>query len=294
MTTLSEKYIAGFLDADGTFGIRFLKKNTGFFPTFYLQFSQETKKDKILHLLNDSINAGNVYVVGSDSKSYSRLEIPTKQARMLLSRIKKYLVIKRQYADFCLDYFQDLKGPYSLDETKYHEKLLRKNRKTLVTLMQNHPTRKWVAGYFDGDGCVAYSYRKHTGCTYISARITAEPAYRIGLDLLQKAFGGKVYMEKHKEGNYPVWVLPLPPSKAKQFFNYFAKHSVIKHDQLYFVLACAEGGNFRDGKAIKDVIAQLKAQEQRLNDQNTDISKLVENISFDIKLKRDRPVEYAV
>lgn len=291
MTTLSEKYLAGFLDADGTFGIKFIKKNTGHFPVFYLDLCQEAKKDKVIHLLKESFG-GTVHEVGDKSRM-SRLSLPSKQARMLLFRIKKYLVIKRQYADYILDYFQSLKGPYTDMETREHEKHIKLMRKEKVALLQNHPTRKWLAGYVDGDGCVAYSYRKVSGLVYISMRITAEPAYRAGLDLLKKAFGGNIYGEKHIEGTYPVWVLPLPPSKAKQFFGYFAKHSIVKRDQMYFILGCAEGGNFRDGKAISNTIKQLKAQEQRLNDQSADVAELVRAVDFDVKLTRNRPVEYA-
>lgn len=293
MTLLSEKYIAGFLDADGSFGIDFVKKNTGFFPRFNLSFSQETKKDKVLHLIKESINDdGYLDSVKGRVNPQSRLTLQYVKAVMLLSRISKHLVIKRQYAEYLLDYYKSMKGPYTLDEINVHKKRLKENRKTLVTLMQNHPTRKWLAGYFDGDGCVAYSYRKKTGCIYISVRITTEPAYIISLELIQKAFGGKIYKENKEEGIYPVWVLHLPPSKAKQFFSYFAQHSVVKKEQIYFVLGCAKGGNFRDGETIRQVIKQLKAQEQRLSGQSVDVSRLINSVSFNIKLKRNRPIEY--
>ena len=294
MTILSEKYIAGFLDADGSFGIDFVKKRTGYFPRFNLSFSQETKKDKVLHLIKESVGGdGYLDSVKGRVNPQSRLTLQYVKAVMLLSRIKKYLVIKRQYADYLIDYYNEMKGPYTAEEIKGIKKHLKESRKTLVSLMQNHPTRKWLAGYFDGDGCVAYSYRKKTGCIYISVRITTEPAYIVSLELISKAFGGKIYKESKKEDEYPVWVLHLPPSKAKQFLGYFAKHSIVKKDQLYFVLGCAKGGNFRDGQTIRQSIKQLKAQEQRLSGQNVDVSRLVNNVSFDIELKRKRPVEYA-
>lgn len=285
---LSEKYIAGFLDADGSFGIIFRKKSTGLFPHFYLQFSQETAKDKVLYLMNESMKCGSVHQV----RRQSVLTIQSKQARMVLSRISKHLVIKRQYADFCLDLYSSLKGPYSPLEARKFEKELSANRKKLTKSTQNHPTRKWLAGYFDGDGCIGYSYRKNTGCTYISARIVAEPAYKAGIELLNKAFGGGIYQEKHKEGVYPVWVLHLPPSKAISFFGYFGKHSVVKKDQIDFVLGCAKGGNYRDGKTIVEAIKQLKAREQRLSDRGADIQSLLSKVDFNRELKRNRPVSY--
>ena len=213
---------------------------------------------------------------------------------MLLSRIKKYLVVKQQYADYLLDTFQEMKGPYTIEEVRIHQQTLRDKRKELTGLLQNHPTRKWVAGFFDGNGCLGVSYRKHTGCCYISARIVADNHYRASIDLLQKAFGGGIYTEKHKEGTYPVWVLNLPPSKAKEFIPYFAKHSIVKKDQLYFVLGCAEGGNYRDGYTIKTIMSQLKAQEQRLTDQNADVAALLRTVDFNRELKRNRPVEYGI
>ena len=289
---LSEKYIAGFMDADGSFGVKFNKTASGYKPAIWLKFSQETAKDKVLEYIQQSIG-GSLF----PCKNQTVLEVPQKQARKLLSRIRKHLVIKRHFAEVCLQTVYEHRGVHiSLDEVHVIKAHLKHQRKHVPSPMPNFPSRKWVAGYFDGDGCLAVSYRKHTGCCYISARVTAEMHYRVGVDLLLRAFGGKIYDVKKTEGVYPMWVLSLTPSKAKKFITYFAKHSVVKRDQLYFVLRCAEGGNFRDGKAIQTTMKHLKAQEQRLSDPSADIRALVENVDFNVKSPRfrNRPTEYRV
>lgn len=287
---LSEKYIAGFVDADGSFGVKFNRTDNGYTPALSMQCSQETAKDKVLEYIQESVG-GTLHF----RRSQTVLEIPQKQAKKLLSRIAKYLVIKRHFANVCLEVIEN-SGKLTLDEVHDMKRYLKEERKKNPIPMPNFPARKWVAGYFDGDGCLAVSYRKHTGFCYVSARVTAVDHYRVGLELLQRAFGGKIYDVKKKEGVYPMWTLSMPPSKAKQFIGYFAKHSVVKKDQLYFILRCAEGGNFRDGKAIQQTMKHLKAQEQRLNDPSADIGEMVGRVDFNRKSPRfkSRPAEYRV
>lgn len=290
MARLSDKYIAGFLDADGTFGVRFEKKETGYFPCFYLQFSQEAAKDKVLHLIQDEVG-GNLCTVGKNG-GHTRLDIPPKQGRMLLDRIRKHLVAKRDYAATCLQYHQDVAPPLTLKEMRSHRDWLKEMKDVWESPIPNFPPRKWLAGFFDGDGCLAVSYRKQTGCAYLSARVNCEPRYRRTVDLLHRAFGGEVYTSRKKDGDYPLWCLHLSPSKAKQFLAHFAKHSVVKKDQVDFVLGCAMGGNYRDGETIRDTMKHLKAREQRLSDPGADVNALLKTVDFDRPTRwKNRPAE---
>lgn len=290
---LSEKYVAGFLDSDGSFGVKFARTDTGHKPVLTLAFSQETRRDKVLHLIQD-VTGGTIHQI----EQYSVLSVPSKKARLFLSRISKYLVLKRHFADYCLAFVQEHSGKsFDVEQVRSFKADLKQERKRNPYPIPNFPARKWVAGYFDGDGCIGVSYRKKTGCSYLSARIVADNHYECGLQLLQKAFGGRIYRMKRPQGHsHPYWVMHMPPSKVKQFVGYFAKHSVVKRDELYFILRCAEGGNFRDGKTIQNTLKHLKAQEQRLNDPSADIRYLVDCVDFNIKSARwkDRPTEYRV
>lgn len=292
---LSEKYIAGFLDSDGTCGIKYIRTDAGYKPILYVEFSQEIRRDKVLHLMRSAVDGGSVYHRGG----YAVLNLPPKVGRNLLTRMSKHLVLKRHFAEECVRVVHDHKGRFldldGVHALKEHMKAERKREN--VYPLPNYPTRKWVAGYFDGDGTIGVSYRKNNGYCYLSARIVADNHYTAGIRLLQKTFGGGIYRMKRKAGHsHPYWVMNLPPSKAKQFLGYFAKHSVVKRDELYFVLRCAEGGNYRDGKTIQQTIKHLKAQEQRLNDPGADIQELVDRVDFSIQSSRwkNRPAEYRV
>jgi hypothetical protein len=288
MRKLSEKYVAGFLDADGSFGITILKKTSGYFPVLYLQFSQETSKNRVLFLLQETIG-GTIHTTSGGR--FTVLNVPPKQARLLLGRISKYLVIKRRYAEVVLGLQDTMKAPLSEEDKDVALQYLKLQRRIPETRLRNFPARKWLAGYFDGDGCIACSYHK-TGRAYLSGRITCLQRERIGLELLQNAFGGVIYEVKKPHGTYPMWVVNLEPSKAKKFLGYFAKHSIVKKAQCYFVLGCANGGNYRDGKPIRDNLSRLKAQEQRLNDPEVEVSRYLCGIRFDIA--PHRPATYAI
>ncbi len=277
MEKLGEKYIAGFLDADGCISVVFVKKITGYFPQLRIELTQKTNRDKVLYLMQQ-VTGGRI----RQMQGQSILIIDYQKAVNLLSRLQKYLVIKRRYAEVLLEFLWNVEKPVSETQVVTYRAYLKIQRRIPEERMPNYPSRQWLAGYFDGDGCIACSYRPKVERAYLAARITCENREKIGILLLQKAFGGKIYYVTRSQGTYPVWILFLEPSKAKQFLNFFAKHSVIKRAQIYFVLGCANGGNYRDGKPIHDALSQLKMQGQRLNDSDVDVSSLLKQVRFNV------------
>lgn len=279
---ITEKYLAGFVDADGTFGIRFVRQNGVFISRMFLGVCQETEKDKVIYLIAESFG-GTPYVRvgGQFKKENTAVEYSAKQARMILSRIAKYLVCKRHFADFCIDYALTHRGrTYTADEVEAEKTLIANARAVRSYPLPNYPSRQWLAGYFDGDGCIAS--KAHQGkswvCGVLAARV--EDGRREGQELLLKAFGGAIYESKEKASS--VWVVNLDPSKAKTFLGHFAKHSIVKRSQVYYALGCAEGGNYRDGEAIHRSLQLLKAQQQRLSDPEVNVSFLLKKVRFDV------------
>ncbi len=282
---LSEKYLAGFIDADGSFGIRFKRSTEGRYRVdFYLECSQKASRNKVLHMLCDNFG-GHVYDKRSKSgyggDPWSVWSVPPKQARLLIARIEKYLVVKKAFAGICLKYWQDNRH-INDTQLELHQKQIKAARKAKSQL-PNYPSRKWLAGYFDGDGCFAISKHK-SGFAYVSARITAHIDADNGINLINKAFGGNIYTNKGKK--LPMSVINLPPSKAKQFIEFFGKHLIVKRAEAYFVLGCARGGNYRDGNTIRRIMKQLKAQQQRLNDTDVDVSLMLEQVNFNVQDSR--------
>lgn len=265
MPRLSEKYIAGFLDADGCIRVMFRKDTTR--PQMQVSFSQKSGWDEVLHRIQE-VAGGTVSKSTVKGREYSRLIISGKNARMLLERIAKHLVLKRKQAFAALDV-----ANRPTDDPDGVKTMLRDARESRLDTLPNFPTRKWLAGYFDGDGCLSVTRIKRLGGATMVAHVAAADYDADGLELLQKAFGGRIHDMRQ---GCKQWVLHLPASKAKVFLGHFAKHSIVKRDQIHFVLGCAKMGHYRDGKNIKAQLKALKAQEQRLSD--SEVASLVSKV----------------
>lgn len=279
---LTEKYLAGLLDADGSFGVRYFRRPQGDFrPAMFLQVSQKAVRDRVLYLLRDSFG-GSVHTVhrvtGHGGGDQSVWDMSHTEAMKLLYRLDKYMVVKRGRAPLMIDYVHNNRRVAESSIEIHREQLaaIRAYKHTLP----NYPTRKWMAGYFDGDGCFASRKDKKSGYAYLSLRITAHKTDDNGIRLLHKAFGGLINYSKGE--HLPCWVLHLPPSKALQVVGHFATNSVVKRAEADFVLGCAKGGNYRDGDTIHDALKHLKAQEQRLNGRGVDAAPLLSRVSFGV------------
>ena len=269
MARLSEKYIAGFLDADGCIGT---DARTGRNISLSLSFSQKTSQDKVLYLIQDALEGGNVITIIVNGVSYSKYQLYGQKAVQVLNRIAQHLVIKRHYAYACLG----LVGK-RVDDEKAMREYLKEQRRVKSLPLPNFPTRKWLAGYFDGDGCLSVAkVDPVSGLAQIVAHIACANFDTAGIEILFKAFGGRTH--DMAEGRCKQWILSLQPSKAEEFLGYFAKHLVTKKDQAYFVLSCAAMKHYRDGNNIKAALKQLKTREHRLNEGSVDISDLLAEV----------------
>jgi len=255
MARLSDKYIAGFLDADGSINLVFRE----FHPTAQLQlsFSQKTEHDAVLYMIQE-VAGGVMRHIILKNVSYSELRIWSIAAIMLLSRIRKFLVMKRHYADVVLDMTK--KKTRDIETAK---KFMKEQRLIKSLPLPNFPSRRWLAGYADGDGCFTIHHLSGKGSAVPVFSMNAAQHYSGGIELIQKAFGGSIYWLGDTIVKY---LLYLPPSKAIEFIGFFINHLIIKKKQAQFILECARMGHYRDGKHIKEHLKHLKAHEQRLND----------------------------
>lgn len=272
MGKLSSKYIAGFIDADGCIEIQWKK---GIYkPLLQVSASQATLQDEVLHLIQME-HGGRIRVKQIKDREYSELVLAGATAEKLLNRIKNELVIKRHYAHAVLSVIEKRVPPDDLIATK---KWLKEQRRVKSLPIPNFPPRKWLAGYFDGDGSIWTIYRKSGGHVQVAGGIACSGYDTEGIETIHKAFGGII--KPHAQGNNGVqqWLVSLSPSKAISFLEYFIKHSVVKRDQLDFILACARMGNFRDGKIIHKTMKNLKAHPHRLSEPGVDMKALVANV----------------
>jgi hypothetical protein len=250
-TKLSDKYVAGFLDADGSIQIAWRKvdrpdSNKELRRAYIsLEFSQDKKRSDILTGIQESIGG-----VIDESRGYLRLRLFGDKAKSILNRIRQHLVIKRHYAEICLD----MSG--KTFNKREAAKMVKDERKNKSLPLPNFPSRKWLAGYADGDGCFHIRLPK--------GRTSAQPVFEVvcsdfdseGVEIIQKNFGGSIHSFR---GNLLKYTLTLPPSKAIQFLEPFAKHMVAKKNEAMLILSHARMGHYREGKNIHDEMRKLKS-----------------------------------
>ena len=212
------KYAAGFVDADGSIQIHARKVEGGFHIFPVCSMSQLPYRDHFLRECADFYDL----TVHHNERGTSEIRISGDKGRRFIEAIKNHLVIKKELAEYVLS----LEGTFTqeqLDAIRLVIKNLRKNN----TPNKNFPSRRWSAGYVDGDGCISASITKRGGleCRLsISTWIHAQA----GIKLMQKAFGG--YIQEYS--NTAIWRVSLSPSKVQEFKEFFGKHLRIKKTQL--------------------------------------------------------------
>ncbi|MCZ4284548.1 LAGLIDADG family homing endonuclease [Marinobacter salarius] len=278
MARLSEKYIAGFLDSDGSIGIayRYIGKSrdsSQMRTHVMLSFTQLTRRDEVLHRIQEVIGGSLQY---NEERQATCLKLLGKKAEMALARIQKHLVIKRHYAAVVLDIVGNIV------DRKETTAFLKAERKRKSLPLPNYPSRKWMAGYLDGDGCFGVRVPKNRTSAQITLEASSSDYDSEGIELIHKAFGGSISRTGNGISNY---TLTMPPSKARQVLGHWGKYAIIKKSQADFILGCAKMGHYRDGKSIKASLKQLKAQPHRLSEPGL-INEMLENVK-DIETARE-------
>lgn len=210
---------------------------------------------------------------------HAELQLRGGPARKAFERLKKYLVLKQDQAERYLDLVDRGVVLRTRDDVLAIRRRVKEIRAYGATHQPNYPSRKWMAGYIDGDGSFVVKVCKKTGYAYPALTVLAAPNYLVGITLLQRAFGGCI----QAMGQNASWTVTLSqPSKIEQVVGHCAKHMLRKQAQAYFLLGCAQGGNLRDGAAIHRAIKALNAQQHRLSDPASYAADLVKQIRFDI------------
>ena len=278
---MNEKYLAGFIDADGHISIR---ARVGARPDLCVVISQRVMYTDPLEYARDQFG-GKIYIKTVGDAQYGILDMRCGPARKCLERLSKYMVLKKHHALQMMKLVDESPVLHSKEDVLSIRAKVSAIRAQGTGTIPNYPSRKWVAGYFDGDGNFSVKVDKSNSFGYPHAAIIAAKNYTAGIVLLNRAFGGNMC----SVGQNTLWTLMLQPSKAIEFLSYFAKHLVIKKPQAYFLLGCAEH-NFRDGITVRDTIKALNSQQHRLSDPEGEASRLVSTVDFTIeKIKSGRP-----
>lgn len=281
MARLGDKYIAGFLDADGSIGCYIRNRGR---PNVTVTFAQNTDQDEVIHRIHEELGVGKLTTdrVSNMGTRYSTLTLSASNAVGLLNRVKKHLVVKRHFAEVVIDLSTRM---IERDEIPVIQEYIKTHKFMRSTPLPVHPSRSWTAGYLDGDGCFSVTKLSKLGpVANLVLHVAGDARKTEGIELLHKAYGGNIY--DMRNGKCKQWVLLLDPSKVKSLLSEFAKRMVVKADQAYFLLGCAKMGHFRDGKNIKAGLKHLKAQPHRLNEPKVDLPALLATVQDLPKPKR--------
>jgi hypothetical protein len=223
-----------------------------------VQFSQKTPDMSFMHLIANSLTPPSLETTwGSFRTCESGTQywcVAGTKATSVLMRLRKFLVLKRALADCAIE----MNGK-AMDA---EEGKRRFDAARAASPMPKHPTRKWQAGYIDGNGYFQARVPNGQGAQ-VYLRVNDEAFERVGLDLLQKAHGGSCREYVTPNGVPMVeWQLYLDAAKMRSIFESgrggIAKHMTLKTDQVYFLLGCAKMGHFRDGERIKAGLETLR------------------------------------
>lgn len=249
------KYFAGFVDADGSLTIHVQKLANGLFKIYpKVNIGQLTFRDQNLKELAKHYE---LTLFRREHADMTLIDLTCRKAFSFISLIKNHLVIKDELAEYILSISGQEVTTEQLKTIKSIIKQLRKKN----TPSKNHPSRKWMAGYIDGDGCF-YARITSNGVMNCKLIIASSADALAGLELIKKAFGGEIRIF----GNASHYSLYISSSKATELYEYIGQHLRIKKDQLLLVRnyignnkhAKSKGATYEGNKQFCETLATTK------------------------------------
>lgn len=249
------KYFAGFIDADGSFNLFVQKLANGLFKIYpkvslaQLEFRNESLRELAEHY--------GVAVHTINNGTLTNVSLHCAKAITFINLIKNHLVIKKEVAEYLLS----VAGKeVTEEELKAIKSVVKQLRKQNVP-NKNFPSRKWMAGYIDGDGCF-YSKVTKNGVLNCKLIIASSSDALAGLELIKKSFGGSIRIE----GNSSKYELHISSSKATELYDYIGKHLRIKKTQMELVRnwvgenrhAKSKGATYETNKKFCETLATTK------------------------------------
>lgn len=245
------KYYAGFFDADGSFDIYPTKRPNG---SYYINI-RATLYQKGRVVLDEFAKYWEVDV--KPSKGCFCVSLSGSKAEMFMKEVKRHLVVKKSVVEFLLP----LKGTKTDDIKALREKVREVRKQTSPEKL--YPSRQWMAGYIDGDGCIYSNFRKADGNLSFKLSVVSHVSQTAGLRLMEKAFGGHITEQQ----DVRKWTIELSITKGKQLLEFFGMHLRNKKQQADLVLDCLRSKkHFRRNGASYDenVILHKTLQELKL------------------------------
>lgn len=243
------KYYAGLFDADGSFDMWPTKRDNGLYY-INIKATLYQKDTRVLEILSKELG-----VPIHRSGNVSAITLHGTKAQMFMENVKNHLVVKRRVVEYLLS----IKGDTVEDISKIREKI--REKRTTSAPEKDWPSRRWMAGYIDGDGCLYSSFRKKDGNLEFKLAVVSHVTQQDGLLLMKKAFGGYIT----SQGDIRKWNLSLSVTKGKQVLGHFGQHLIMKKDQAALILDCLNTGkHFRKKGASWEMNRKIHLQLQEL------------------------------
>jgi hypothetical protein len=217
------KYAAGFIDSDGSIQIHAKKFGEKFAIYPVVSITQLPHRSNLLH------DAASFYSVSvhRNQRGADEVRLSGKKGANLLEHTAKHMVLKQDLAKYVLS-LPKFVGEVELKAIKSVIKNLRRNN----TPCKHRPSRRWMAGYVDGDGCISASVTK-SGTLECRLSVSTWIHAQAGIKLLQESFGGYIV----EQANTANWRVNLNPSKVQEIYEFMGQHLMIKRTQLELAYA---------------------------------------------------------
>lgn len=244
------KYLAGYLDADGCMSITFRPYNGYYTPSLTFHFQQSLSVDpdgSLVKAIKEFYNIGAINyrdLVGQETSSSSVVvwTMGTSDFLKLFSLVGKHLRIKGTHWENLIWLYNELKlfrlSETNIEELRDFSKCSRKNSKWLKH--PKHLSYAWLAGYLDGDGHYRFRQRrkyfkredKFCNSNELSIHLSCDINDKHIVSKLVEDFGGSTHL--HKQGHL-VWVRSLGKNSysfAVPFLKMLRKFSCLEKKYL--------------------------------------------------------------
>lgn len=263
------KYLAGYLDADGCLGLSFSKYKDYYTTSLTFCFQQSFSADpdgSLLKALRDFYNLGKINYrdLSGDFSSVVVWTMGSDDFLKLYNLVGKHLRIKGTHWENLIWLYKELRFFHlslnQLDDLKVFSKCSRLNSSWLKR--PKHLSYAWLAGYFDGDGHYRIRHRRkyvksvnrwcnsHELCVQVSCDKNDQHI----IDKIVEDFGGTKHT--HKQGHI-IWKRSLGKTnsnfaigflKKLRSYSCLEKKYLIINDMIQFHDDCQQRLNKNSSK----------------------------------------------
>lgn len=226
------KYLAGLLDADGSFYLKYQGNRVYLVVALDLSTGIDRNceySNWLAEKLSVTYSLNKRELSAKDVLSIKFIVSKRSTIEMLVPRILKYLVIKGKHLERLYIKWQELRNEKQSDEViQQLKQFVIDSRKDVGPIRHKEWLPKaYVAGYIDGDGC--YMMKQSSGTYNVST--VSHKDDRIVQDLLLKQYGGHIYYQE----DWVRWRRSLGRTNkvfAISFLRDMHKHSRLKKHKI--------------------------------------------------------------